>query len=81
MRTVPSGVGRFSDLGRLLLITPSFLGVSWAASPTRVALPFFLTRAAFAASSREVVALEVAFLGAITGLFCRSTNGGHQMLG
>jgi hypothetical protein len=46
----------------------------------RAALPFFSVRAAFAASSKEVVALEVAFLGATAGLFCRSTNDGRQML-
>jgi hypothetical protein len=32
-------------------------------------------------SSREVVAFEDAFLGAIARLVCRSTNNGRQMLG
>jgi chemotaxis receptor (MCP) glutamine deamidase CheD len=47
----------------------------------RTALPFFSARkAAFAASPMEVVAFEVAFLGAITGMIFQSTNGGRQML-
>ena len=37
-------------------------------------------KASFAASSMEVVAFEVAFLGAIMGMVFRSTNGGRQML-
>jgi hypothetical protein len=45
------------------------------------ALSFFSARrAAFAASSMEAAAFEFALLGAITGMFCRSTNGGRQML-
>jgi hypothetical protein len=53
----------------LVLTAPSFSGATWGTSPTRVALPFFSTRVAFAASSREVVALEVVFLGTLAGLF------------
>jgi hypothetical protein len=45
------------------------------------ALPFFSARsAAFAALSTEAVAFKFALLGAIAGMLCRSTNGGHQML-
>jgi hypothetical protein len=45
------------------------------------ALPFFsASSAAFAASSMDGTAFELARLGAITGCFC-STNGGRQMLG
>jgi hypothetical protein len=77
---MPSGVGGFSVRGHLQLTAPSlFLGASWEASPTRAALPFISVRADFAMLSREVVALEVAFLGAIARLLCRSTNGGRQM--
>jgi hypothetical protein len=44
------------------------------------ALPFFLARrAAFAASSMETSAFELALLGAIAGMVCRSTNDGRQM--
>jgi hypothetical protein len=46
----------------------------------RAALPFFSTRVAFTASSSDELALVVAFLGAIAGLFFRSINGGRQML-
>jgi hypothetical protein len=43
------------------------------------ALSFFSARrAAFAASSMEAAAFEFALLGAITGMFCRSTNGGAK---
>jgi hypothetical protein len=70
--------GGFFVQERLLLTAPLlFSGASWRASPERPALPFFSARVAFAELSREVVALEVAFLGAITGLFYRSTNGGR----
>ena len=80
VQTVPSGVGRFSWRCRLLF-TASSSRASRGTSPTRVALPFFSARrAAFAVSSREVVAFEVAFLGAIAGMVCGSTNGGRQML-
>jgi hypothetical protein len=76
---MPSRVSGFSVLGRLLLTALSlFSGASWGT--TRAALPFFSARVTFAASSREVVDLEVAFLGAIAGLLCQSTNGGRQML-
>jgi hypothetical protein len=45
------------------------------------ALPFFSARrAAFAASSMETAAFKFALLGAITRMFCRSTNDGCQML-
>jgi hypothetical protein len=77
---MPSGVGGFSIQGCLLLAAPSFSGASWGTLSVRAALSFFLARATFAASSREVMALEVAFLGAIAGLLCWSTNGGRQML-
>jgi hypothetical protein len=43
-------------------------------------LAFSTRRATFAASSMEVVAFEVVFLGAIAGMVFRGTNGGHQML-
>jgi hypothetical protein len=47
----------------------------------RAALLFFLARrAAFAASSMEVVAFGIALLGAIAGMVFRGTNGGRQML-
>jgi hypothetical protein len=45
------------------------------------ALPFFsASSAAFAASSTNGAAFELARLGAIAGGFFRSTNGGRQML-
>jgi hypothetical protein len=48
---------------------------------SEVALPFFLARrAAFAASSMEVLAFKVALLGAITGMGFCCTHGGRQML-
>jgi hypothetical protein len=77
---VPSGVGGFSVRGRFLLTAPSFSGASWGTSWARATLPFFSARAAFAVSSREVVALEVAFLRAIAALLCQNANGGCQML-
>jgi hypothetical protein len=44
-------------------------------------LPFFSARrATFAALSMEVVAFEVALLGAITGIVPRCPHSGHQML-
>jgi glutamine amidotransferase PdxT len=50
-------------------------------SDQQAALPFFSTRrAAIVASLKEVVAFEVAFLGAIAGMILQSTNGGRQML-
>jgi hypothetical protein len=59
------------------LILKGLIGIS----STRVALPFFSARrAAFAASSMEVVVFEVTFLGAITGMVFRGTNGARQML-
>jgi hypothetical protein len=77
---VPSGVGGFSVRGRLLLTAPSFLGASWGTSRVRATLPFFSVRATFVVLSREVVALEVAFFGAIAGLFCQNAKGGCRML-
>jgi hypothetical protein len=45
------------------------------------ALPYFSARsAAFAASSMEAAAFEFALLGAIAGMFFRSTNSGRQIL-
>jgi hypothetical protein len=50
-------------------------------SDQQAALPFFSARrAAFVASSKEAVAFEVDFLGAIAGMILRSMNGGRQML-
>jgi hypothetical protein len=53
---------------------------SWWVVSAR-ALPFFsASSAAFAASSMDGAAFELALLGAIAGGFVRSTNGGRQML-
>jgi hypothetical protein len=65
---------------RSLAVDCSIPDASWGILPTRAAFPFFSARVAFAASSREVVAFKVAFLGAIVRLLCQSTNGGRQML-
>jgi hypothetical protein len=46
----------------------------------RTTLPFLSARAALVASSREQVALVIAFLGAIVGPVW-SANGGTKMLG
>jgi hypothetical protein len=67
VRTVPSGVGGLSWRG-LLLLTASSSKASWGMSSARASLPFFSARrAAFATSSMEVVAFEVAFLGGHRG--------------
>jgi hypothetical protein len=80
---LPSGVGGSSVRGCLLFIAHAslFSAAAWRVSSTRASLPFFLVRVAFVASSREVLALVVTFLGAIAGLGCRSTDGGCQILG
>jgi hypothetical protein len=74
------GESGFSVRGCLLFIALSFLGVASGASLVRVPLHFFSARVAFVASPSDVLALIVSFLGAIVGLFFRSTNGGRQML-
>jgi hypothetical protein len=43
-------------------------------------LALFSVKATFTASSRVVVAFEVAFLGVIVGLVYQSMNRGRQML-
>jgi hypothetical protein len=59
------------------LILKGLMGMSSA----RAILPFFsVRRAAFSVLSMEVVAFEVAFLGAIAGIVFQGTNGGRQML-
>jgi hypothetical protein len=63
-----------------LLLTASSSKASLRVLSAR-ALPFFSARsAAFSASSMEAAAFELALLGAIAGMLCRSTNGGYQML-
>jgi hypothetical protein len=75
---VPSGVGWSSRC--LLLLIASSLKASWGVASART-LPFLSARsAAFAASSMDGAAFELACMGAITVVF-RSTNGGRQMLG
>jgi hypothetical protein len=65
LRTMPSEVGL--SRGYLLLLTASSSKASWGVLSAR-ALPFFSARsAAFAASSMDAVAFEVALLGAIAG--------------
>jgi hypothetical protein len=65
---------------RCLLLSASSSQVSWWVVSAR-ALPFFsASSAAFAASSTDGAAFELALLGAIAGGFFRSTNGGRQML-
>jgi hypothetical protein len=74
---VPLGVGL--SLRCLLLSAPSSQASWWVVSAR--ALPFFsASSAAFAASSTDGAAFELALLGAITGGFFHSTNGGRQML-
>jgi hypothetical protein len=66
VRRVPSGVG--CSL-RCLLLSASFSQASWWVVSTR-ALPFFsASSAAFAASSTDGAAFELALLGAIAGGF------------
>jgi hypothetical protein len=63
-------VGGFSVRGHMLLTAPSlFSGASWGTSSAR---------AVFVASSKEVVALEVAFLGAIVGCFVEAQKVGAK---
>jgi hypothetical protein len=67
VHTVPSGVGW--SWRCLLLLTASSSKASWGVGCAR-ALPFFSTsNAAFAASSMDGTAFELARLGAIAGCF------------
>jgi hypothetical protein len=76
VRRVPSGMGWSR---RCLLLTASSSKAYWGVLSAR-ALPFFsASSAAFAASSMDGAAFELARLGPSLVVF-RSTNGGRQML-
>jgi hypothetical protein len=65
---------------RLLDVDCSILECLLRDLADKACLAFIFGEGCLAASSKEVVAFEVAFLGGIVRLVCRSTNGGHQML-
>jgi hypothetical protein len=65
---------------RSLVVDCSILGCLLGNFTDKGCLAFLFGEGYLPASSREVVAFDVAFLGAIVGLLCRSTDGGCQML-